>query len=110
MFKRSLTTSILAAALGLAAGAAVVTSPDVALAGKDCKHSGKIAAVKTMCASGGFGAVKKAMKKAQKSAKKAGVAKAKIDCKACHTNTKDYPLTDNAIADFKKLMASHFKG
>ena len=50
------------------------------------------------------------MKKAQKKAKKAGAAKDKIDCKACHTNTKDYPLTDNAVADFKKLMEAHFEG
>ncbi len=109
MFKRSLTTGFLAAALGLAAGAAIVASPDVALAGKDCQHSGKIAKVKSLCGSGGFDAVKKAMKKAQKAAKKAGVAKDKIDCKACHSNTKDYPLTDNAVEDFKKLMESHFK-
>ena len=107
MFKRSLNTGILAAALGLAAGLAMVASPNAAQAG-DCKHSGKIEAVKKLCAKGGFDEVKKAMKKAQKAAKKAGAPKDKIDCKACHSNTKDYPLTDNAVADFKKLLAPHF--
>ena len=107
MFKRSLNTGFLAAVLGLAAGLAVVASPESASAG-DCKHSGKIPAVKKLCASGGFDAVKKAMKKAQKKAKKAGADKKSIDCKACHSDTKEYKLTDNAVADFKKLMAAHF--
>lgn len=106
--KRSLSTGLMIATLGLGAGFAVVSAPGEALAGKKCQHSGKIAKVKTMCEAKGFDAVKKAMKKAQKKAKKAGAAKKEVDCKACHTNTKDYPLTDNAVADFKKLMASHF--
>lgn len=106
--KRFLTTGLLVATLGLGAGLAVVSAPSEALAGKKCKHSKKIEKVKAMCDAKGFNAVKKAMKKAQKKAKKAGVSKKEVDCKACHTNTKDYPLTDNAVADFKKLMASHF--
>jgi Tfp pilus assembly major pilin PilA len=108
---RTLTTGFLVAALGVGAGLAVFAPAD-ALAGdkKPCKHAKEIDAVKKMCEDKGFDEVKKAMKAAQSAAKKAGADKEKVDCKHCHSNTDDYPSTDNAVKDFKEFMAPHFKG
>lgn len=102
--KRSLTTGFLVASLGIAAGFAVVTSPTVASA-DDC-GSMKHDKVKAVCSKGGKDAVKKAMKAAMDEANKGG---AKLECKSCHSDQKEYKKSDNADADFKKHLESHFK-
>jgi hypothetical protein len=103
--KRSLTTGFLVASLGIAAGLAVVSSPTVASADAGCgdlKHE----KVKAVCGKGGKDAVKKAMKAAMDEANKGG---AKLECKSCHSDQKEYKKSDNADADFKKHLDSHFK-
>ncbi len=101
---RSLTTGFLVAALGIAAGLAVVSSPSVASADGCDKLT--IAEVKAVCAKGGKDAVKKSMKHAMDEANKGG---AKLECKSCHTDQKEYAKSDKAEADFKAKLAAHFK-
>lgn len=105
--KRSLTTGFLVASLGLAAGLAVVSSPNVASA--DGCGDLKVAAVKAVCEKGGKDAVKKSMKSAMDEANKAGGDK--LECKSCHSDQKEYKLSDAAKATegFNKRMAAHFK-
>jgi len=102
--KRSLTTGFLVASLGIAAGLAVVSSPSVASA-DDCAAL-KVAEVKAVCAKGGKDAVKKSMKSAMDEANKGG---AKLECKSCHSDQKEYKTTDKAEGEFKKHLAAHFK-
>jgi hypothetical protein len=108
--KRSLTTGFLVASLGIAAGFAVVSTPDVAAAGDCDKHKGK---VKDVCEkSGGKEGIKKAMKKAMDAANAKG---AKIDgkaleCKSCHSDLKDYKTTPNAEKDFGTHLEPNFGG
>jgi len=100
---RSLTTGFLVASLGIAAGLAVLGSPDVASAG-DCDGL-KIAEVKAVCAKGG----KKAVKDSMKAAMDAAPADKKLKCLSCHENQDDYKHKGNAEADFKSLMLANFK-
>ena len=102
--KRSLTTGFLVASLGIAAGFAVVSSPTVASA-DDCA-SMKHAKVKAVCSKGGKDAVKKAMKAAMDEANKGG---AKLECKSCHSDQKEYKKSDNADKDFEAKLEAHFK-
>lgn len=55
--------------------------------------------VDAACASGGQKAASKLMKDAVKRAKAAGES---MTCKSCHTDTKSWELTANAVADYKK--------
>lgn len=101
---RSLTTGFLVASLGIAAGFAVVASPSLAAA--DGCDKLKHAEVKAVCAKGGTGAVKKAMKTAMDEANKGG---AKLECKSCHSDQTKYATNDKADAEFKSKLAAHFK-
>ena len=101
---RSLTTGFLVASLGIAAGFAVVGSPSLAAA--DGCDKLKIDSVKAVCAKGGTAAVKKSMKSAMDEANKGG---AKLECKSCHTDQKEYATNDKAGDEFKSKMAAHFK-
>jgi hypothetical protein len=102
---RSLTTGFLVAALGIAAGFAVVSSPSVASADAGCDKL-KIAEVKAVCGKGGQAAVKKSMKAAMDEANKGG---AKLECKSCHTDQKEYATNGEAEKGFKEKLAAHFK-
>lgn len=102
---RSLTTGFLVASLGIAAGLAVVGSPNLASADAGCDKL-KIAEVKAVCAKGGAAAVKKSMKSAMDEANKGG---AKLECKSCHTDQKEYATSDKAEGEFKSKLAAHFK-
>jgi hypothetical protein len=104
---RSLTTGFLVASLGIAAGLAVLGSPNVASAEAGCDKL-KVAEVKTVCAKGGVAAVKKSMKAAMDEANKADKT-AKLECKSCHTDQKDYATNDKAEGEFKKHLAANFK-
>jgi hypothetical protein len=55
--------------------------------------------VETACAAGGRKAANKLMKAAMKNAKASGVS---MTCKSCHTDTKSWGLTDNAIEDYRQ--------
>jgi hypothetical protein len=107
--KRSLTTGFLVASLGLAAGFAVFTSPNVASAGDavDCSKV-KTAAVKGTCDAhkGDKKAIQDAMKKAVSEYKKANPSE-KLDCKSCHNE--DGSAKANASADFDSKLAKHYK-
>lgn len=105
--KRSLTTGFFVASLGIAAGLAVLSSPNVASA--DGCGDLKIAAVKSVCEKGGTAAVKKSMKKAMDAANAAGGDK--LECKSCHADQKEYKLSDasKATKGFNERMAAHFK-
>jgi len=100
---RSLTTGFLVASLGIAAGLAVLGSPNVASAG-DCDGL-KLDAVKAVCAKGGKDGVKKSMKAAMDAAPK----DKKLKCQSCHEDQTAYKTKGNAEADFKALMAANFK-
>ena len=102
---RSLTTGFLVASLGIAAGLAALGSPNVASAEAGCDKL-KVAEVKAVCAKGGVAAVKKSMKSAMDEANKGG---AKLECKSCHTDQKDYATNDKAEAGFKEHLAKNFK-
>jgi hypothetical protein len=102
---RSLTTGFLVASLGIAAGFAVVGSPNLASAEAGCDKL-KVAEVKAVCGKGGVAAVKKSMKAAMDEANKGG---AKLECKSCHTDQKDYATNDKAEGEFKSKLAAHFK-
>ena len=108
--KRSLTTGFLVASLGLAAGLAVTTSPNVASADDkvDCSKL-KNATVKGTCTANAGKekkAIEDAMKNAVKEYKKANPSE-KIDCKSCHND--DGSNKDKAEADFKAKLAKHYK-
>jgi hypothetical protein len=98
--KRSL-TGFLVASLGLAAGLAVLASPDLASA-DDCGAL-KIAEVKAVCAKGGKKGVEQAMKDAVKAAK---AKDASLNCKSCHGDKNE--LKDNAEKDFTAKLKEHF--
>jgi hypothetical protein len=102
---RSLTTGFLVASLGIAAGLAVLSSSNVASADAACDKL-KVAEVKAVCDKGGVAAVKKSMKTAMDEANKGG---AKLECKSCHSDQKEYKTNDKAEADFKAKLAAHFK-
>ena len=101
--KRSLTTGFLVAALGIAAGLAVMSTPHVAEAGDDCSGL-KIDKVKAVCSKGGKKAVQKSMKAAMKAA---GIK----NCNECHADQKEYKLKDEdkARKEFEEKMAAHFE-
>jgi ABC-type glycerol-3-phosphate transport system substrate-binding protein len=105
--KRSL--SFLVASLGIAAGLAIVASPNYAAAGDavDC-GSVKTAAVKATCTAhkGDKKAIQDAMKKAVGDYKKANPAE-KIDCKSCHNE--DGSAKANAATDFDAKLAKFYK-
>ena len=96
---RSLTTGFLVASLGLAAGFAIVGSPNLASAEPGCDKL-KITAVQDVCKKGGVKAVKDAMKKSADAAT--------LKCAACHADQKDYALKSNAVEDFNAKMAGTF--
>ena len=101
--KRSL-TGFLVASLGLAAGLAVLASPDLASAGDDCKYQNQ--AVIDVCKKGGKKGVEQAMKDAVSNAK---AKDATLNCKSCHGD--DDKLKPNAQDDFKaKLLAGFGEG
>jgi hypothetical protein len=105
--KRSL--SFLVASLGIAAGLAIVASPNYASAGDavDCTKV-KTAAVKGTCDAhkGDKKAIQESMKKAVSEYKKANPAE-KIDCKSCHNE--DGSAKANASADFDAKLAKFYK-
>ncbi len=100
MFSRkSLSNSVLAAAIAVAGAAAFVSSP--AEAGGSCSDKGKkseFKEVKDACAKS-LNATKKMMKQIEKAAKAKGD---KTKCSDCHSDQKTYPLKDNAKEDYKK--------
>lgn len=105
--KRTITTSVLVAAMSLGAGAAVLTSPVDAVAEgkkKPCvgKNTASFPGLKAACDKGGFKEARKYMKGIEKKLKKKGE---KFKCKDCHTDTKTYPNKPNAVEDLKKVMA-----
>jgi hypothetical protein len=102
---RSLTTGFLVASLGIAAGLAVLGHSNTASADAACDKL-KVTEVKAVCDKGGVAAVKKSMKAAMDAANKGG---AKLECKSCHTDQKDYATNDKAADEFKKNMAANFK-
>ena len=102
---RSLTTGFLVASLGIAAGLAVLSSPNLASADAGCDKL-KVAEVKAVCDKGGVAAVKKSMKAAMDEANKGG---AKLECKSCHSDQKEYKTNDKAEGEFKSKLAAHFK-
>src|SRR5688572_10945165 len=105
--KRSLTTGFLVTSLGIAAGLAVLSSPDVAV-GADCGAGVKDARTKDHCKAGGRDAAKKAMKAAMDAANAAGAKGAdgkKLDCKSCHEDTNaTFKLNGDAEGLFKTHM------
>jgi hypothetical protein len=104
---RSLTTGFLVASLGIAAGFAVLGSPNLASADAGCDKL-KVAEVKAVCAKGGVAAVKKSMKAAMDAANAADKT-AKLECKSCHTELTEYKTNDKAEGGFKKHLAANFK-
>ena len=101
--KRSL-TGFLVASLGLAAGLAVMASPDLASA-DDCGSYKKAEVAKVCKDKGGKKGVDAAMKDAVKAAKKAGKT---IECKDCHDTSNNNKLKDNAAADFDAKLKEYF--
>ena len=96
----------LALAMTFGAGAAVM-APSVAQAGgKPCATKKfHYPEVEKACKDGQDGA-KKFMKEVQKGAKKNGKSS---DCKDCHKDQKSFELKDNAVDDFKELLATSKK-
>lgn len=104
--KRSLTTGLFVASLSLAAGFAIMSSPNVASA-DDCGKL-KVGAVKKVCKSGTK--IKKAMKEAQKAARKDGlkIDGAKIKCTSCHKDANGGALKgDGAVKEFNKTLGKY---
>jgi hypothetical protein len=104
---RSFFNIVLAAALALGAGAALLhTTP--AYADDDGDDSGACTAkkfnypaVEKACKDGGRKAAKKLMKDTLKKAKADGKD---WKCKSCHKDLKAYDLTDNAVKDLKPYI------
>jgi hypothetical protein len=106
--KRTLTSSVLVAALGLAAGAAFL-NPSVASAegedgaddAKPCKATKfEFPQVAAACKSGGKKAAKALMNDLKKKAKEKGKD---FKCTDCHTDTKDYANKPDAVKKLKDL-------
>jgi hypothetical protein len=103
---RSLSTGFLVASLGLAAGFAVLGSPNLASADAGCDKL-KVKAVKDVCtANGGVAGVKKSMKAAMDKANTDD--KAGLKCESCHTNATDYPTKPDAEKGFNDKLAKYF--
>src|SRR5262245_40244734 len=104
---RSLSTGFLVASLGLAAGLAVFSSPNLASAEAGCDKL-TIKAVQDVCKAGGVAAVKKSMKAAMDEANTKD--KAGLKCDACHKNQTDYETKgDDAKKGFEGKLAKYFK-
>ncbi len=87
----------------LTLGLAVATNATASAADKnDCTiaKKGDNEVVKA-CEAGGIKRAKTVMKSMTKVAKAGGM---KTDCDSCHKNEEDWKLTDNAEADFKKML------
>ena len=96
----------LALAMTFSAGVAVM-APTNAHAGKPCNTTKfHYPEVEKACKDGGQDSAKKFMKDVQKAAKAKGTTK---DCKDCHEDQKDFGLKDNAVGDFKELLAASKK-
>jgi hypothetical protein len=104
MFQKRSLTSFLVASLGLAAGLAVMSSPNLASA-DDCGDLKKAAVQKICKDKGGKKGVDNAMKDAVKAAKKAGKT---IECKDCHDTGDNNKLKGNADKDFDAKLAEYF--
>ena len=96
----------LAAAVTLGAGAALMAPTDALAGDKPCTTKKfNYPEVEKACKDGQGGA-KKYMKEVQKAAKKNGKDS---DCKDCHKDQKSFELKDNAVKDFKDLLAASKK-
>jgi hypothetical protein len=107
--KRSLTTGLFVASLGLAAGLAVFSAP---VSAADCSPAVKDSAVKAHCTKGGQAALKKAMKDAVDAANAAGEKGPdgkKLECKTCHENSTDFKLNSSAEDLYGKHLKKYFK-
>ena len=107
--KRSLTSGLFVASLGLAAGLAVFSAP---VSAADCSAAVKDAAVKEHCSKGGQAAVKKAMKSAVDAANAAGEKGddgKKLECKSCHENSTDFKLNGDAEKLYTAKLKKYFK-
>ncbi len=104
--KRSLTTGFLVASLGLAAGLAIFSSPNVASAGD---ATSTCTQVKSVCEAhkGDKKKIDQAMKDAVRDFKKANPGD-KIKCESCHKKD-DNSLTANGKADFETKLAKFYK-
>ncbi len=98
--KRNFTSFLFIASLGVAAGAATLTTSPANAGGSCSKKSqeSEFGEVKKACGKGLLEA-KKMMKAIEKAAKKKGEDKG---CKDCHEDTKEFVLKKGAVDEYRK--------
>ena len=101
---RTLRTTLSSLVLSAAFVAPFVAASGASAADAKCTIATKGEAdgeVGKACASGGIREAKKVMKEMTKAAKAKGM---KVDCDSCHKDDTKFELTDNAKADYKKML------